>query len=72
MSTPGVYTGTELADALRDYGDLPVAVCVVDDADQEGPRATAVRLELSVDANGARVLVVTGYLDQPEDRPDRG
>ena len=66
MSKPETYTGHELAAALRHHSDLPVQICLVDEYDRESQRAVAIRLEISLDATGAEVLVITGYLEDGE------
>jgi len=64
MSTPPVnpprkYTARELAEWLTNYGDLPVAVVVVD---QDGHESTVldIRLELNIKEYG-RYVAVTAY-----------
>jgi hypothetical protein len=64
MSKPEQYSAAELADALRQYGDMPVAVSIVDAADRQGPIVDSLRLEMTPDPEGRRRVILAGYTDQ--------
>jgi len=61
-------TATSLGNALTGYGDMAVAVRVVDDQDAESAPLYDLRLEINVDRDGRRYIAITAYEPKPDDQ----
>lgn len=62
MSKPTEYTAAELAEALKSYGDMPIAVMVVDDDNQEIGPVRPLRLEIGTRFSSHRYVAITAYM----------
>lgn len=61
MSDDMKYTASQLARVLNYHGDLPVVVSVVDPADRQEPSISSLRVVLSTDNNGSRVVELLAF-----------
>jgi hypothetical protein len=67
MSEIVQYNAAELAEALEQYGSLPVAVMTVNGENVESLPVKDLRLELVFSPSGASFIAITAYSGEAEE-----